>query len=457
MALIDFGLVANVRQPDIDAIISAIIHLANKDYASLVDDFIELKILPADCDRQTIIPLMDKALTPYVKGGGAKVYAEEVSNMYGVQEDAVGGFQAITQDFLTVLNDVPFSIPPYFALLARAIVTLEGVALTADPDYGLIIEAYPFVARKLLAEGRAEIQTVLQEILYQDGGTFTATRLASLLNSAAGNVAKEDGAVFASLDSVPEDGLSLNQTVKFLLSDDAAAVRKLLTNEGKTAVDLLLRQALRKGIPQVASRVPSLPSLPGLGAPPQQMEIPGPIILPALGDEPARPLFTSPQELMDHLAPKLTREEELYAISLVDLVRSSLGDDAAAVAAGDSVTDPLAAIRVLLNAFDTLEHTGSDIGPLADLPPQLLPLLRQGRDFLASVVPDRQGASGSAVSSASDDEIAELSELLLDLTEEERTRLTEVVGVISEAQLKTIGERSKNLQSSTPAFFMNTN
>ncbi len=62
----------------------------------------------------------------------------------------MGGFQAMTQDALTVLNDVPFSIPPYFALIARAVVTLEGVALIGDPDYGLIMEAYPFVARKLL-------------------------------------------------------------------------------------------------------------------------------------------------------------------------------------------------------------------------------------------------------------------------------------------------------------------
>jgi len=38
----------------------------------------------------------------------------------------------MTQDALTVLNDIPFSIPPYFALLARAIVTLEGIALTGD-------------------------------------------------------------------------------------------------------------------------------------------------------------------------------------------------------------------------------------------------------------------------------------------------------------------------------------
>lgn len=48
--------------------VSSIIHLANKDYAALVDDFVELNILPADCDRALVIPLMDKALSPYIKG-----------------------------------------------------------------------------------------------------------------------------------------------------------------------------------------------------------------------------------------------------------------------------------------------------------------------------------------------------------------------------------------------------
>lgn len=78
----------------------------------------------------TIIPLMDKALSPYVAGGGAKKYEEELKRLYGMEEgdvsSTVGGFQSMTQDALTVLNDVPFSIPPYFAILGRAIVTLEG-------------------------------------------------------------------------------------------------------------------------------------------------------------------------------------------------------------------------------------------------------------------------------------------------------------------------------------------
>ena len=84
---------------------------------------------------------MDKALTPYVKGGGAERYAEELKKIYGMEEgkggiaSTAGGFQQMTSDAITVLNDVPFSIPPYFALLGRAIVTLEGVALTGDPTY----------------------------------------------------------------------------------------------------------------------------------------------------------------------------------------------------------------------------------------------------------------------------------------------------------------------------------
>ncbi len=32
--------------------ISATIHLANRDWAALIDDFIDLEFLPKDCDRQ---------------------------------------------------------------------------------------------------------------------------------------------------------------------------------------------------------------------------------------------------------------------------------------------------------------------------------------------------------------------------------------------------------------------
>ena len=39
---------------------------------------------------------MDKALSPYVKGGGAKRYEEELKRLYAFDEvGAVGGFQVL--------------------------------------------------------------------------------------------------------------------------------------------------------------------------------------------------------------------------------------------------------------------------------------------------------------------------------------------------------------------------
>ncbi|KAL3929477.1 MAG: hypothetical protein SGPRY_001944 [Prymnesium sp.] len=249
-----------------DSMVSAIIHLANKDYSSLVDDFIALKILPDDCDRAKV------ALSPYVKGGGAKQYEEELKKMYGFDDrGAVGGFQAMTTDMLTVLNDIPFSIPAYFALLARAVVTLEGLALTADPSYGLVVEAYPFVARKLLSSSTPQMQQALQQVLYSsDTTTLTPSRLASLLNSAAGMVGKKDGQVFVDLDAVPEEGLSPSQTFRLLLSSQASSLRPLLTSEASLAADLSLL------LPILNSSLSSLP----YGLPPLDEFTPHPPLQP---------------------------------------------------------------------------------------------------------------------------------------------------------------------------------
>ena len=86
LAILDFGLVARVRSEDQDTMINAIVHLANKDFPSLVDDFIDLEILPRDTSRGTVVPLMDKALSPYIAGGGAKKFEERVRASYGIDD-----------------------------------------------------------------------------------------------------------------------------------------------------------------------------------------------------------------------------------------------------------------------------------------------------------------------------------------------------------------------------------
>ena len=79
LALLDFGLVAEVPAADREAMVSATIHLGNRDWAALIDDFIALGFLPPGSDRGRIIPVMDTVLSPYLRGGGAKAFNFQVS------------------------------------------------------------------------------------------------------------------------------------------------------------------------------------------------------------------------------------------------------------------------------------------------------------------------------------------------------------------------------------------
>jgi len=388
LAILDFGLVASIQQEDMDTMVSSIIHLANKDYPSLVDDFINLKILPPDCDRAKVVPLMDKALSPYVKGGGAKKYEAELKRMYnmdGSLASTAGGFQAMTQDLLTVLNDIPFSIPPYFALLGRAVVTLEGIALIGNPDYKLVMEAYPFVARKLLREDRPEAQRALEEVLYastQGGGSILqGRRLAVMLNSAMGIVAKSED-VFVDLETIPEDAATLEQSLKYLMQPQAASLRNLLEREAVTAADLLLRQALRKGVTRVFAQLPKPPSwLPFASSLPNPKDVSGPVLLPVSGSSTPVPAFASPGQLLDLAAPQLDLEEEVFALALGDLAAGLIGKDAATVLTGDALLEPETIAALFLGIIATGElpiGTNAEVRRLAS----------NARDSLRRVTPE---------------------------------------------------------------------
>jgi len=432
LALIDCGLMAEINGEDRDHMISAVIHLANKDYASLVDDFMKLKILPEDSNRAAIIPLMDKALSPYVKGGGAKKYEEELKRLYGMDDGSVqstvGGFQAMTQDALTVLNDIPFSIPPYFAILGRAIVTLEGVALTGNPDYGIIMESYPFIARKLLQEDRPEIQQALQQVLYSADDTnsrLKLSRLLALLNNAAGAIETKEGAAFVDLDAVPEDGLSFKDGLKFLLSERAESLRNLLEKEVDSIVDILSRQIFRKAISEavVALTPPRPPTLPFIGdvfpSAPKLDEIPLPLLLPGSAGlrEPSLSVMTLKQ-LTDTVAPKLSQDDELFALGLSDAATEFFGEELGSFIRGESVFST----RTAEIAIASL-RSGA-IGQTDALSPEAVDTVIETVSSILSLV---QGSN----SNASEME-TELTEAINNLDEAESAMLQEIVSELTQ-------------------------
>jgi len=448
LALIDCGLMAAINEEDRDFMISAVIHLANKDYASLVDDFIELKILPKDTNRAAVIPLMDKALSPYVKGGGAKKYEEEVKKLYNMEEgnmqSQVGGFQAMTQDALTVLNDIPFSIPPYFAILGRAIVTLEGVALTGNPDYGLILEAYPFIARKLLTRESSTVQKALQEVLYSnnDDGTsgLKLSRLLALLNNAAGSVATQDGAVFVDIDAVPEDGISFQEGLKFMMSEDAESLRNLLEPEVDSIVDILTRQIFRQGIQEavVALTPPRPPALPFLGdilpPSPKLDELPLPLLLP--GAEGVRsPSFTvtTIQKLTDAVAPKLSQDDELFALGLADAAQEFFGESMGDFVRGESVFST-ESIEILLSGLRS-----GVVGKTDLLSEEAVETVVDTTTSILNLV---QGSSASESEMEKD-----LRDAVNNLNAAEKERFNDIVNELTQRSITRLLERLSSVES----------
>lgn len=62
-----------------------------------------MDFLPPGADRGLIVPVMERVLGPYLRGGGARAF----------------NFQALSQDLLAATLEIPFSVPPYMSLLAR--------------------------------------------------------------------------------------------------------------------------------------------------------------------------------------------------------------------------------------------------------------------------------------------------------------------------------------------------
>ena len=129
LAILDFGLMTQVTDDQKYGMIEAIAHLINRDYSEIGQDFINLDFIPKGTDTRPIVPALTKVFDVALAGGGAKSI----------------NFQELAADLAQITFDYPFRIPPYFALVIRAISVLEGIALVGNPNFAIIDEAYPYV------------------------------------------------------------------------------------------------------------------------------------------------------------------------------------------------------------------------------------------------------------------------------------------------------------------------
>jgi predicted unusual protein kinase regulating ubiquinone biosynthesis (AarF/ABC1/UbiB family) len=195
MAYIDFGMMDQLNQETKETLVDALVHLINKDYKRLAQDFIRLGFLTPDVDITPIIPALET------------VFADVVGSSVGEFN-----FKIATDRFSDLMFQYPFRIPAKFALIIRSLVTQEGVALCLNPDFKIVEISYPYIAKRLLTEESPAFRRRLIEVLFKDG-KFQWERLENMIA-----IARSD----KSFDLVPTAQMGL----QYLFSEESQFLRR---------------------------------------------------------------------------------------------------------------------------------------------------------------------------------------------------------------------------------------
>ena len=217
LAYLDFGMMSEVSREARTGLIQAVVHLVNRDFNSLSKDFVSLGFLDEEVDLAPIVPAFEAVFGQALEMG--------VSRM---------DFKAVTDDLSGVMYRFPFRVPPYYALIIRSLVTLEGIALSVDPNFKILGAAYPYFARRLMEDPDPDLRRSLREMLF-DGDEFRWQRLENLVASASLQ------------DQLDLDGL-LDQVLDFLFSPNGGLLRQQLVEALVARMDdLAWRTTLRIG------------------------------------------------------------------------------------------------------------------------------------------------------------------------------------------------------------------
>ncbi|MGB3787612.1 MAG: AarF/ABC1/UbiB kinase family protein [Phormidesmis sp.] len=206
LAYLDFGMMCQVEAYQRYGLIEAIVHMVNRDFDGLAQDYVNLEFLTPDTDLSPIIPAL----------------AGVFNNALGASVAELN-LKSITDEFSALMYEYPFRVPAYYALIIRSLVTLDGIAITVDPDFKVLSKAYPYVARRLLTDPAPQLRTSLQELLFRDG-SFRWNRLENLLRNAKDSTDYD-------LDKV------LDQTLEFLFSERGAYLRVRIADELAKEID----------------------------------------------------------------------------------------------------------------------------------------------------------------------------------------------------------------------------
>ena len=201
IAYVDFGMMDSISDFDRLTLIKAIVHLINNEFLLLAKDFQKLGFLSDNQDLQSLVNPLKEVLGDSL--------GKEVGNF---------NLKEITDKFSKLMYAYPFRVPSRFALIIRAVVSQEGLALRLDPEFKIVSIAYPYIAKKLLTDNSDEIVDILLQVIFDKEGRIQIDKLESLLN-----ILFKDS-IDINADLIPV----ANASLKLFISEKGSEVRKNL-------------------------------------------------------------------------------------------------------------------------------------------------------------------------------------------------------------------------------------
>ena len=201
LAYVDFGMMDTITNSDRLTLIKAIVHLINEEYLLLAKDFQKLGFLTKNQNIEKLVEPLKEVL------GGS--FGAEVGDF---------NLKNVTDKFSKLMYQYPFRVPSRFALIIRAVVSQEGLALRLDPEFKILKIAYPYIAKKLLTDNSDEILEILLDVLFDSNGRIHVQKVESLLNT-----------LFKDSDNLNSDLIPVaNAGLKLFVSKKGSEVRKNL-------------------------------------------------------------------------------------------------------------------------------------------------------------------------------------------------------------------------------------
>ncbi|PRW57519.1 putative aarF domain-containing kinase chloroplastic [Chlorella sorokiniana] len=224
LAYLDFGMMGQVDATIRRGLMRATLHLVNREFEALADDFVTLGMLPKaeGNEKEAIVPALTGVFAEALRGGVSNLSFGELSGNLG-----------------RTMYQFHFRIPPYYTLLVRSLSVLEGIALASDPNYKVLGAAYPWIARRLLTDTTPELRSTLMALLYKDGA-FNFRRMESLISQAV----RPTGRPQPRRGAAPgQSAVQRGDALALLLSPEGEFVRGVVTEELAKGIDAAARLA----------------------------------------------------------------------------------------------------------------------------------------------------------------------------------------------------------------------